>query len=146
MSSIWNSALNILARREHSQAELLTKLTRKYPEQESEIQGVLQRLVDNGLQSDERYSEMWLRSQIAKGRGPIRIRLEARQKGVEALISSLIDSTEHDWFEAASDIARRKFPQGITFELKGKAYRFLSYRGFNNDMIQYAVNANSQEN
>lgn len=145
MSSIWNAALNILARREHSQSELTAKLEKKFPEEGEAIQDILQRLVDTGLQSDKRYAEMWLRSQIAKNRGPIRIRFEARQKGVEALVSELIESSEHDWFEAAKSLVERKFPSGLTFDTKAKAYRFLSYRGFSNDMIQYAVNANPSE-
>lgn len=139
MSSVWNSALNILARREHSRAELQTKLERKFPEDIEEIPRVLDRLVELGLQSDERYAEMWLRSQIAKGRGPVRIIGEARQRGIGQRIEALLHDQEYDWFEAALDVARRKFPSGIVFEQQPKLYRYLAYRGFSSDEIRYAV-------
>lgn len=139
MSSIWNTALNILARREHSQHELRHKLQKRFPEELDSIEEVLTRLVDQHLQSDDRFAEMWLRAQISKGRGPIRILMEARQKGVSQKVEQLIQSTEHDWFEQCLDVAKRKFSGPISYEQKAKAYRFLAYRGFSTDAIQYAI-------
>lgn len=137
--SIWNSALNILARREHSEAELRTKLQVKFPESDSDIADVLSRLQEQGLQSDLRYTEMWLRSQVSKGRGPVRIRYEARQKGIEKLIESVICDSDIDWFELASDCLCRRFSDVDDPKERARAYRYLSYRGFGADMIQYAI-------
>ena len=139
MNTIWNSALNSLARREHSSAELRSKLLRRFPEQENDIEAVLQRLVDAGLQSDERFTEMWLRSQVARNRGPMRIRAEARQKGIESLIEAAMQEADVDWFELASETLQRKFKAGLSFDDKPKAYRFLAYRGFDGDSIRYAL-------
>jgi regulatory protein len=139
MKSIWNTALNILARRDHSQHELRTKLVSRFPEQANDIEDVLQRLVDSGLQSDQRFCEMWLRYQVSKGRGPIRISMEAKQKGVGTGINLLMESSDIDWFDAALDQAKKKFPSGISFEQRAKAYRFLSYRGYSSDSVQYAI-------
>ncbi len=144
MNSIWNSALNILARREHSRHELTAKLRKRFPDVEDQIEPVLDRLQDSGLQNDRRYAEMWLRSQVSRGRGPVRIRGEARQKGVESLVAELLSEQDIDWFELALDLALRKFPSGVTFESKAKAYRFLSYRGFESDSVQYAISELSQ--
>jgi len=74
-----------------------------------------------------------------QGRGPIRIRYESRQKGVEHLIDDAMDAAQTDWFDSALNCAKRKFPRGITYEERAKAYRFLSYRGFDSDSIQYTI-------
>lgn len=139
MSTIWNTALNILARREHSEAELLTKLTRKYPEDFAQVEDVIARLQEQGLQSDERFTEMWVRSQLMKGRGPVRILGEARQRGIAERAEYYLNTLEYDWYEAALNVARRKFAQGISFEQQAKVYRYLAYRGFSTDSIRYVI-------
>lgn len=131
--------MNALARREHSRAELRTKLLRKFEDESDQIEAVLDRLEDQGLQSDERFAEMWLRSQLAKGRGPMRIIGEARQRGIAERIESLMQCQEIDWFEAALDVGQRKFQAGIDRSQQAKAYRFLAYRGFPSDAIRYAL-------
>lgn len=137
--SIWNSALNTLAKREYSQSELRTKLQTKFPEQAEEVEQVLERLVEQGLQSDQRFAQMWLNSQIEKGRGPIRISYEARNKGIAPLIQALLEQSEIDWFERARQCAIRKFTALPDQRAHARAYRYLSYRGFNGDMVRYAI-------
>lgn len=139
MKSIWNTALNILARREHSQFELQKKLSTKFPEASDEIQDVLARLIESGLQDDERFCEMWFRYQVSKGRGPNRIRMEAKQKGVAEPIGQLIESGGIDWFELCEDCLKRKFSRGLSYDERPKAYRFLAYRGFAGDAISHAI-------
>lgn len=140
MTSIWNSALNILARREHSRAELKAKLNLRFPDAGiEEIESVLDRLVESGLQSDDRFAEMWFRYQLTKQRGPNRICLEARSKGISSLVQHLIDDPELDWFELALQCGRRKFGHIETMAEKAKAYRFLAYRGFESDSIRYVL-------
>ncbi|TXR54052.1 regulatory protein RecX [Reinekea thalattae] len=146
--SIWNSALNTLAKREYSQSELRTKLQTRFPEQLEEIEQVLERLVEQGLQSDQRFAEMWLNSQVEKGRGPIRISYEARNKGIASLIQGLLEQSEINWFEHARDCALRKFSSLPDQRAYARAYRYLSYRGFNGEMVRYAISAietNSQQ-
>ncbi|TCS40741.1 regulatory protein RecX [Reinekea marinisedimentorum] len=137
--SIWNAALGLLARREYSQHELKSKLSGKFPDSGEEIEQVLARLIDQGLQSDERYVDMWLNSQIEKGRGPVRITYDARQKGIAHLMESAMQAKNIDWFELAAACLQRKFSAVADQKEKARAYRFLSYRGFNPDMIRYAV-------
>ncbi|WP_320825322.1 regulatory protein RecX [Reinekea sp.] len=137
--SIWNTALNILSRREHSRFELGRKLRIRFPDQDDDIETVLVGLVDRDLQSDARFVELWLTMQINRARGPIRIRYEARTKGVEQLIEAALTERQIDWFEQALSCARRKLPSGIADEQRAKAYRFLAYRGFEADAIHYAL-------
>ncbi|MDN3650320.1 regulatory protein RecX [Reinekea marina] len=136
--SIWNTALNILARREHSQSELLTKLQSRFPESLDEIENVLERLQEQGLQSDERYAQMWFNGQIAKYRGPKRIQYESRQKGISSRIEALLSQSEIDWCQLALDAVSRRYSNGASYDDKAKIYRFLSYRGFSGNMIQFA--------
>lgn len=137
----WNTALNMLARREFSQAELRSRLADRFPEQPEAVDAALLRLVDTGLQNDERYAEAFLRSQINRSRGPVRIKHEARQKGVAALVLPLLDDWGVDWFELALDAARRKLGTSDPTDQKTRARiaRFLAYRGFTGDQVRHSL-------
>lgn len=137
--SIWNSALNMLARREFSRAELSKRLSDKFPEQADEVLLVLDRLQDEGLQSDQRFVDMWFRSQLSKGRGPRRIKQECHGKGVSELVQQAIDDSDTDWYALASEVAQRKFKSAVDPQQQAKIYRFLIYRGFTSDMVRFAI-------
>lgn len=136
------SAMNLLARREYSRAELEQKLSTKYADCKGLVPGVLDRLAEQGLQSDERYVLSFCRARISRGQGRQRIINELRQRGIDSIMAeSVLDGLEVDWFELASDVARRRFhnkqaenPRDII-----KRMRFLQYRGFNQDQIRYAM-------
>lgn len=125
-----------LALREHSRAELARKLQAKGFEAEA-IDAALSRLEDNGLQSDERFLELFVRGQFAKGHGIQRIRQELRLKGIksEGLEECL---AEYDWNEALERVHDKKFGSGAPANAKDYAVRirFLSQRGFEQDRIQ----------
>ena len=61
--------MDFLARREHSRLELYQKLKQRQFEPDV-INSELNKLLDEGLQSDERFAEAFLRSRIDKGKGP----------------------------------------------------------------------------
>jgi len=115
------------------------KLLTRFPEEGDDIEAVLDRLVARDLQSDGRFVELWLTMQVNRMRGPIRIRYEARAKGVEQLVEMALIERDIDWFEQALSCARRKFSNGIADEQRAKAYRFLGYRGYEADSIHYAM-------
>lgn len=139
----WNAALNLLARREYSQAELRKKLARKFPDDDGAIETALERLIDTGLQDDERFAEAFLRTQVARLRGPVRIRHEARQKGIAEQINALLDAGDVDWYALARDAAGRKLGRDDVSDPKVKARmaRFLAYRGFDTDQTMTALEA-----
>lgn len=139
----WNAALNLLARREYSQAELRKKLQHKFPEDNDGVEAALERLIDTGLQDDERFAEAFLRTQIARSRGPIRIRHEARQKGIAEQINALLEASDEDWYALALDAAERKLGQGDVSDpkIKARIARFLAYRGFDTDQVMNALDA-----
>lgn len=144
----WNKALNLLARRERSRQELAQRISQSFPELDpEELESVLVRLQDTGLQSDERFTESWVRARYQQGKGPIRIRYELREKGVaEHLAERFIESEEFDWYRCAEQQVGKKAPAGeLDFPAKAKLHRFLSYRGFTSDQIEYAIEAHQRQ-
>jgi regulatory protein len=90
-----------------------------------------------GLQSDERLTEAFIRARSNRGRGPMKIRMELREKGVsDELIQSGFDTCEVDWFDLVAVVAQKKFDDA-PLDVKGlaKRSRFLQQRGFSFDHI-----------
>ncbi len=137
-------AIQLLARREYSRAELARKLQQK-SFQSDDIADCLDTLIEQQLQSDERFAESFIRSRILRGQGVIRIKGELRQRGVdqETLRSAFAAVEEHeaiDWFELARDtLARRFTTPGETPKERAKRERFLAARGFDFEQIRYAL-------
>ena len=95
---VYNGSLGFLASREHSAGELRSKLKKKYPDGEMHLDAVLERLREVGLQSDERFAEMFVRYKANKGQGPAKIRHQLRAKSVDgAVISAALSDSGYDW-------------------------------------------------
>lgn len=126
------SALGMLARREHSVFELTQKLSAK-GHARRDIETVLERLRDAGLQSDGRFAESFVRSRLGRGLGLARIKAELKQRGVAPdLIQGALAACEADWLAQCADVARRRFGSAPPKDAKERARRarFLQYRGF----------------
>ena len=136
-----NQAMNWLARREYSQAELRTRLaTRKYAP--DDIEAAIAGLVADGLVSDERFAESFVAARIRKGQGPVRIRMELKQRGVNAdTIRLHLDDVGLDWHSLVRDVRSRKFGESRPREYREKVrqMKFLEYRGFTTEQIRAAV-------
>lgn len=135
------AAMNYLARREHSAQELQDKLAAR-SEDLILVRGVVERLAEQGLQSDERFVESFLRSRFQQGKGPLRIAQELRQKGVaEQLVDRGLKEFGADWWQLARDVRHKRFGSAPPEDLKAKAkqLRFLQYRGFTTDQAYAAV-------
>lgn len=134
-------AMDYLARREHGRQELLAKVESAGFEPETAAEAVA-RLAGEGLQDDRRFAENFVRSRINQGKGPVRIRLELQQRGVEgALVDEVLDAAGEDWGELARRIRVRKFGRGqpTEFPEKARQMRFLQYRGFESGHIRRAL-------
>jgi regulatory protein len=129
----------LLARREHSRAELARKLAPR-----AESPGVLERLLDelarrNQL-SDERYAEARAR-QLARKYGAARIAHDLRTKGIaDETAAGASAVAAGDEIERAREILRRKYstPAATREELARRA-RFLQSRGFSYEVIRRVV-------
>ena len=139
-----DDAIRLLARREYSRAELERRLSAKGHAAE-EIGQVLDALADEGLQSDERFAEVFVRSRIARGQGPIKIRAGLGERGIDAEQARLaldgIQSGESvDWFELASDTLAKRFSgPGEGPRERARRERFLAGRGFDFDQVRHAL-------
>jgi len=146
-AKIRSAAMDLLTGREFSRAELAKKLDKRF-DSDPAIASELDRLQEEGLQSDQRFTEAFLRSRIYRGHGLARIRLDIRQKGIgDDLLNAAVEATDTDWFKLAREVADRKFGRSPAAEQKDRArrMRFLQYRGFNFDQIKYALSATDAE-
>lgn len=109
-----SDAIGLLARREYSRQELAERLAAKGHAAEA-IAECLEALAEQGLQSDERFAEGFLRSRILRGQGPLRIRLDLERRGLdrEAIRHAFDEAArrgEGDWFSLAGEALARRFP------------------------------------
>ena len=139
-----NYVLWLLGRQEYSKKELTQKLRAKQAD-DAFIESVLHWCESLGYIDDNRYCESFLRRQINKGLGLKRVLAEAANKGVDrALLMQLVESQEIDWFELAQDAYSRKFtstPKKLDYKEKAKRVRYMMYRGFGYEEIEFAMQA-----
>lgn len=131
--------MNALARREHSQKEILQKISPKFPLHKHLIIDVLHQLEEDGLQSDIRFAEAFLRARVAKAYGVNRIAIELSQKGVdETVIEQTFLLSSVDWQALLLELFEKKYQseQPVSLEEKAKMSRFFQYRGFSNEQIK----------
>jgi regulatory protein len=129
----------VLARREHSRLELERKLaTRGFPE--AVIAPALDTLEQSGLLVATRFTESFIRSRLAKGQGPVRIRAELAERGVGDAAEALRGS-DIDWLASARAVLRKRFgaEPPRDYRERGKRARFLQYRGFTADQVRAAL-------
>lgn len=139
--SCQESALALLSRRDHGEHELGQKLQQKgYPEQE--IAQAIAFCLEHRFLDDLRFAHSQVRQHISKGHGERRIRQELQQKRVDGdLVEQALHEEGTDWFELARQTAQKKFSdlRGRDAKEYAKRVRFLQYRGFSFDQIQYAL-------
>ena len=139
-------ALALLVRREHSRPELARKL-RARGISVDEAHGAVERMTESGWQDDLRFACSLVRSRVAGGQGPVRIRAELASHDiaeavVEEAFAALAQTGEGDWLTRARDMVRRRFGAGLdTLPLRRKAADFLLRRGFDGDVVRAVTRA-----
>lgn len=134
------AAINLLSRREYSRHELYQKLEPR-TSNEDFLEQLLDKLIEAGYQSDERFAESFLRSRTHRGLGKMRIERELKEKGIDRDLIEQVMGSEVDWFDLAFQCGLKK-SQSIDltdYKAKQKLFRFIAYRGFTMDQIQYAL-------
>jgi regulatory protein len=135
--------MDLLARREHGQQELIRKLvTRGCPAALAE--SAVAELLAERLVSDERLVESLIATRRNQGHGPLRIRNDLREKGVAAeLIDAWLDERDPEWLKVLEQVRRQKFGATLPREFTERARqaRFLQSRGFTAEQIMKVVNA-----
>ncbi len=138
---LWNQALRLLARREHSILELRQKLQKKGFDREL-IDPLLKRLVEEDWLNERRFSESFTRSRVERGLGPYRIRRELQERGVAVHeIEQAMAPFEGGWVERAIAVREKKFGMEPVedFREQARQQRFLQYRGFTHEQVRTAV-------
>jgi len=141
------AAMDLLTGREYLRSELAQKLAQKF-DNSPLIGEVLGQLISDGLQSDKRFVQAFIRSRIMRGQGEVRIRMELCQRGADkALADRAVANFDVDWFELARTVAQNKFGASSPADSREKAkrIRFLQYRGFSYDQINHALSQHIAE-
>jgi len=129
-------AIRLLARREHTRAELVCKLAAHGTAEE--IDAVLGELQASHLQSDSRFAASYVRSHAAR-LGATRLRQTLKTKGVtkDLIEAQLAQDILPDELERARAVWRRKF-SGAPADVRewARQARFLQGRGFASDIIR----------
>lgn len=132
------AAMDLLARREHSGQELRRKLSRRFPA--AALEQALAALAEQGLLSERRFVDSYVRQRSGRGYGPLRLREELRQRGVsETLISeALAADTGWDWAGLAAQLYRRRYGDAPPQDAREAAarLRFLRNRGFSSEQLR----------
>lgn len=129
--------------REHSRKELIDKLSKKYFEMDLILQCIDEFSTKN-LQSDDRYTESFVRSKYNNHKGPNFISASLKSKGVsESIIDNVLSSyNEEDWqLIAIAALEKKTIYRNIEpAKSKIKQKMFLSGRGFSYKTIEHALN------
>jgi regulatory protein len=133
--SLRDRALGLLARREHTRAELQRKLA-SHTEDPQELHDLLDELATRGWLSDARFAEALVHDKQAKF-GSMRLAHELREHGVpDAVIRAQMAELKETELERARRVWQSKF--GVPPEdakARAKQMRFLQSRGFSSEVI-----------
>jgi regulatory protein len=135
------AALTLLARREHSVRELTSKLAARGFATDV-LAAVIGNLERTGALAEARFTEAFVRSRVARGQGPHRIRAELAQRGVaDDEIEEALRAADVDWREAIRGVRRKRFGSALPHDFRERARqaRFLEYRGFDAAQVRAAL-------
>ena len=140
IEGVRRSALWHLSRRDHSQAELLTKLQRK-TDNKDWIDTVINECIDFNYLNDERFTESFIRSAQNKGHGQSRIKQDLKRKGIsELLVKKTFEENQFNYIDAAERLLNNKYNEAIATQyLRQKAMGFLQAKGHGFDTISAAI-------
>jgi len=128
-------AMRLLARREHSRAELARKLAAHAAESD-DVAALLDELLAKGWLSDARFAEQSIRAKSRRF-GPLKVAHYLRSKGVDDdVITAGTRAAGSDGIAAIAAIWRSRFRAGPADDReKARQVRFLQGRGFPLDAV-----------
>lgn len=131
------TAMDYLARREHSEQELVRKLGSRGFDT-AMVEAAVTDLKADGLQSDSRFTEAFVNSRFQRGSGPQKIAAELRGRGVDdGLIHLCIEAFDDQWRQRVREVREKKFGTDLPgdFSERSRQMRFLQQRGFTAEQI-----------
>ena len=138
-----NEMLRLLTQREYSELELRTKCKGRFTPEA--IDAAMRYCQEHNYQSEKRYGEMLVRHMEFTHSGPLKLRLKARQKGVDSELTTQL-SSEVNWDELAYQALCKKYGvQVLDYATQRKALAYLGRRGFASSSCLYALHKQQQE-
>jgi regulatory protein len=101
----------------------------------------LTRLAEERLQDDDRFADSYIRYRAGSGFGPVKIKIELNQRGVEEFVTgAAMDRLAINWPELSRAAWQKKFKGAANdYKERAKQARFLQYRGFSGDHISFLL-------
>lgn len=128
-------AIRLLARRDHSRAELARKLA-VHGDAEA-VEDAMARMDELGLVDDRRYAEAWIRGKAARF-GAARLRHDLAQRGIDQdTIEAALQAEQPDSeLDRAREIWRARYGESPADRREwARQARFLQSRGFSSSII-----------
>jgi len=140
-ADIHEIAVRYLTRREYGIEELRQKLMQRGAD--SAIAGkVVSDLAEENLVSDQRFTEMYVRTRMRRLYGPVKIRGELRGLGVsDQVIAQEMSFEQETWFDMASQWADKRCHGELDYAARSKFYRSLMNRGFTHEQANVALDS-----
>ena len=139
--TVRTAALALLAGRDFARNELAHRLLRR-GYQAAIVTTVVEGLAAQRLLSESRFVEQFIRQHAGRGHGPVRIRVELRERGVaQGDIDEGLSAATEDWAGIARETRRKRFglsPPG-DYRERARQARFLQYRGFSAEQVRAAL-------
>lgn len=146
----FNSALNSLDYRDHSEKEIRAKLLRKHDA--DYVDEAVEKLIELDLVNDERYAENYAHELFEhKKFGKMRIKSELRAKGISADIANaaveeLFDEEEPDNIQRIVDIIGKRYYNKMNDEVgRKKVFSALQRMGYSFSDIREAMSEFSDD-
>ncbi|EER60361.1 regulatory protein RecX [Acidovorax delafieldii 2AN] len=143
--SLKGRALRLLAQREHSRAELATKLARHVQEGD-DLNGLLDELQAKDFINAERVAESVVHRRAAR-LGTQRVVQELRSKGLEDdLVRATAERLRATEQERAQAVWLQRFGSvAVDAQERARQMRFLAARGFSGDVVRRVVRDGSPD-
>ena len=137
--SLRERALAMLARREHTRAEMTRKLS-PHSESPEQVEQLLEALVARGWLSETRFAESRANA-LARKFGSRKIEHDLRRRGVSAeVVEHAVEQAQAQELDNCRAAWQRKFgvlPQNAAE--RGRQMRFLAGRGFSAEAVRQVV-------
>jgi regulatory protein len=132
-------ALRLLARREHSRAELVRKLEQAGFDS-SDIQPLLDEFEQKNWLSDQRFAESYVADHLARA-GSVKLAYDLRQRGVsDSIIEAVLSDNRDSEIDRAREVWKKKFDAiPANANERARQIRFLQGRGFSQSVIPRAL-------
>ena len=131
-------AVAYLSRREYSVEELKLRLQRRGVETYIADE-VVRRLAGDDLVSDQRFTQMYVRTRVRRLFGPLKIWGELRSRGIADAVIGENMPAEETWVDSASQWVGKRSQGKLDYKERAKLYRSLINRGFSHEQANVAL-------